>query len=213
MANPTNKTNKKAGLILASASAGRLELLRQIGVEPDHILPADLDETKKSNEKVVDYVTRLADEKTEFIRSNMAKGHGLNPDDFYLIGGDTAVAKYPTEILDKTMTVDEARATLTWLSGRRHTIYSGLCVIAPNGRKSVKTAKASVKMGVINDQALERYLESGEWRGKAGGYMIRGRIAQHIQWIKGSHTAIIGLPLYELRNSLIGLGYRYDQQT
>ena len=219
MADPSSKLTdnfitpsgvKSAGVILASASPGRLELLDQIGIQPDHIIPADLDETKQTHEKVTDYVTRLAAEKADFIRSTLSHDHGYNPVGYFIIGGDTALAKYPTRVLDKTTTRDQAYDAITWLSGRRHDIYSGLCVIAPDGRRSVKLAKASVKMGVIKGQALKQYLDSGEWQGKAGGYMLRGRIAQHIKWIKGSHTAIIGLPLYDLRKSLIGLGYQFD---
>lgn len=201
---------KSSGIILASASPGRLELLGQIGIEPDYIIPADLDETKYHGEKVADYVTRLAVEKADYIRSCLSRDHDINPENYFIIGGDTALAKYPTQILDKTTTRDQARDAITWLSGRRHDIYSGLCVIAPDGKKSVKLAKASVKMGVIKGQTLTQYLDSGEWQGNAGGYRLRGRIAQHIKWINGSHTAIIGLPLYELRKSLIGIGYQFN---
>ena len=186
-------------LVLASASPRRLNLLRQVGLEPDRVEPADLDETPLAKETPRRLALRLAEAKA-------AAAAALAPD-AYVLGADTVVT-LGLRLLGKAEDEAEARSWLQLLSGRAHRVFTGVAVIAPSGRRAVRVAEARVRFKRLTDQEIEGYLACGEWRGKAGGYAIQGRAGGFVIAVQGSYSAIIGLPLYETRMLLEGLGYR-----
>ncbi len=184
-------------LILASASPRRLDLLRQVGITPDEIIPADIDETPQKGESPRALAGRLAHLKAEAI----AKDH---PDSLVL-ASDTVVA-CGKRILGKASNKDEAQAFLNLLSGRRHSVYTGVSVIGPNGA-SHKVIKTVVKFKCLSAEDIADYLNHDEWEGKAGAYAIQGYAAQYISTINGSYSSVVGLPLMETVNMLKGCGY------
>lgn len=186
-------------LILASASPRRKALLELIGISPDHIIPADIDETEAEGEKPDGYVLRLAGEKALHVARQYP--------DAFVLGADTAVA-CGRRILPKTEDEQAARDCLALLSGRAHRVYSGVAVVKPGGEVVSKVAETRVKVRRLDRAAIEEYIECGEWRGKAGGYAIQGLFAKHIVMLIGSHSNVVGLPLYETSNLLTGAGWR-----
>lgn len=187
-----------APLILASASPRRVDLLRQIGIIPDRILAAGIDETPRPGELPPQLALRLAVAKADAV----AAGHPGH----FVLAGDTVVA-CGRRILPKAESVTEARACLTLLSGRRHRVLSGLCVIAPNGRRASRVVTSQVTFRRFDAAELEAYLAGLEWQGKAGGYAIQGRAAVFVRQLIGSYSAVVGLPLQETEQLLRGLGY------
>jgi septum formation protein len=186
-------------LVLASASPRRLDLLRQIGIEPDRVDPADIDETPLRHELPPAHVLRLA-------RAKAAAVQARHPDTFVL-AADTVVA-CGRRILPKAETREEAERCLDLLSGRRHRVLGGVCVLAPDGRRSVRVVLTSVRFRRLGEGERARYLEGGEWRGKAGGYAIQGRAAAFVPAINGSYANVVGLPVVEALAMLRGLGWR-----
>jgi septum formation protein len=186
-------------LVLASASPRRLELLRQIGVEPDAIDPAEIDEVPLPRELPAAHVLRLAAAKAEAVRPR-------HPDAF-ILAADTVVA-VGRRILGKPADETQARAFLNLLSGRRHRIYGGVAVIAPDGRTATRRVVSQVTFKRLSDMELAACLATGEWRGKAGAYAIQGRAAALVPWLQGSYSNVVGLPLFETAQLLAGLGYR-----
>lgn len=187
-----------APLILASASPRRKDLLAQIGIIPDQIIPADIDETPHASELPRDYAGRVATQKAQAIAA-------LQPDAFVL-AADTAVA-CGRRILPKTEDENSTRECLTLISGRSHRVYSGVALIAPGGKLSARVVETRVKVRRLTDEHIDDYIASDEWRGKAGGYAIQGRFARHIISIIGSHPSVVGLPLYDVWNLLSGAGW------
>jgi len=185
-------------LILASASPRRLALLQQIGVVPDEVIPADVDETPWPRELPRPHVERLARDKALAI----AKGRQGS----YVLGGDTVVA-CGRRILPKAETEAEARACLALLSGRRHKVLTGIALVTPAGDLIARVIESVVQFKRLSDAEIEAYLASNEWRGKAGGYAIQGLAAGLISYLRGSHSNVIGLPLYEVAQLLEGAGY------
>lgn len=175
-------------LILASASPRRVDLLAQIGIAPDEILPADIDESPAKGELPRAHASRLAREKAQAVA---AQRPGC-----VIVAADTVVA-CARRILPKAQTEAEARACLKLLSGRRHRVFTGLCVIDASGAERSRLNESAVRFKTLGPQDIAAYLASGEWRGKAGGYAIQGRAAAFIPWISGAHAAIVGLPLVE----------------
>ena len=186
-------------LVLASASPRRLELLRQIGLEPDHVEPAELDETPRSKETPRELATRLALAKAEAV-------HALHPD-AYVLAADTVVA-VGRRVLPKAEDEAEVSACLALLSGRAHRVLTGLCVIGADGRRAQRLAESRVKFKRLTGREIDAYLASGEGLGKAGGYAIQGRAGAFVTTLQGSYSAVVGLPLYETAGLLQGLGYR-----
>ena len=186
-----------APLVLASASPRRLELLRQIGIVPATIDPAALDETPLKGELPRDHAERLAAAKAEAV----AGRHG----GAFVLAADTVVA-LGRRILPKAADEAAARRCLALLSGRRHRVLGGVMVIAPDGRRARRLVTTVVKVKHLSAGEIDRYLASGEWRGKAGGYAIQGRAAALIPWINGSYSNVVGLPLAETAALLTGLG-------
>jgi len=186
-------------LVLASASPRRLDLLRQIGLEPDRILPTDLDETPHPKETPRRLALRLAEAKGE---AAAARAPGA-----YVLAADTVVA-LGRRLLGKPFDAAEARAWLELLSGRAHRVFTGVVVIAPSGRRALRLAEARVRFKRLTPAEIDAYLSSGEWEGKAGAYAIQGRAGGFVIEVQGSYSAVIGLPLYETRMLLEGLGFR-----
>ena len=186
-------------LVLASASPRRLELLRQIGIIPDCIDPAEIDEAPLPRELPAAHVMRLARAKAEAVRPR-------HPDAF-ILAADTVVA-CGRRILGKPEDEREARAFLSLLSGRRHRVHGGIAVIEPGGRIATRRVVSQVALKRLGDGEFAAYLETGEWRGKAGGYAIQGRAATLVSWMQGSYSNVVGLPLFETAQLLSGLGYR-----
>jgi len=185
-------------LVLASASPRRLELLAQLGIVPVAIDPPDIDETPKRGELPIQHARRLA----------LAKAIAVAPRHrrAFILAADTVVA-CGRRILPKAETRGAAEACLRLLSGRRHRVVGGLCVIAPDGRQGFRAVISQVAFKRLNTDETAAYLACGEWQGKAGGYAIQGRAAGLIPWISGSYSNIVGLALFETRTLLAGLGY------
>jgi septum formation protein len=188
-----------ATLVLASASPRRLELLRQIGIVPDLVEPADIDETPRRNELPPALALRLAEEKA---RAVAARNAGA-----FVLAADTVVA-CGRRILPKTEDEVAARRCLQLLSGRRHRVHSGVALVAPDGHLSLRRVDSRVGFKRLEAAETAAYLAGGEWRGKAGGYAIQGRAAAFIRWISGSYSNVVGLPLFETAQLLAGGGYR-----
>ena len=185
-------------LVLASASPRRLDLLRQIGIEPDVVAPAEIDEAPRPRELPADYAKRMARAKAAAV----APGH---PNTF-LLAADTVVA-VGRRILPKPADAAEARRCLTLLSGRRHRVLGGVVVVAPDGRRAERLVTTVVTVKRLHGNEIDAYLAGGEWQGKAGGYAIQGRAAAFIPRINGSYSNVVGLPLVEAAGLLGGLGY------
>lgn len=190
-------------LILASASPRRLDLLNQIGIQPDTILPADIDETRKSKETPVKLAERLAIEKAQCIYNT----HNAKHPDHFILAADTVVAMGQKDF-GKPSDEQEAQKFLKTFSGKRHDVLGGIAVIAPNGTISSRVIKTSVRFKRLTNEDIAAYINTQEWDGKAGGYAIQGYAAAFVKFIQGSYTNIVGLSLYETRNMLIGLGYK-----
>jgi septum formation protein len=188
-------------LVLASASPRRVELLRQIGIVPDHIDPAEIDETPLRGELPPGHVLRLAEAKA---RAVMPRHPGA-----FILAADTVVA-CGRRILPKAEDAATARACLTLLSGRRHRVYGAIALVTPGGEVAVRRVMSQVAFKRLSDPELRAYLDSGEWQGKAGGYAIQGKAAALIPFVSGSYSNVVGLPLYETAQLLAGRGYRWS---
>lgn len=189
----------RAPLVLASASPRRLDLLSRIGVKPDLVDPADIDESERPGELARDYVLRLAGEKA---RAVAARHPGA-----LILAADTAVA-VGRRILPKTEDEDAARQCLALLSGRAHRVYSGVALAGPDETVRTRVVETRVKVRRLNAADIDAYVRSDEWRGKAGGYAVQGLFARHVIAIIGSYPNIVGLPLHETANLLEGAGWR-----
>ena len=188
-------------LVLASASPRRVELLRQIGIVPDHIDPAAIDETPLAGELPPGHVLRVAEAKA---RAVMPRHAGA-----FILAADTVVA-CGRRILPKAEDAATARACLTLLSGRRHRVYGGIALVTPAGDIAVRRVMSQVAFKRLSDPELRAYLDSGEWQGKAGGYAIQGQAAALIPFVSGSYSNVVGLPIYETAQLLAGRGYRWS---
>jgi septum formation protein len=191
-------------LILASASPRRLELLQQVGLDPDALIPADLDETPRKGELPRVLAARLAEEKAEAA----AKVAKTRPElaGAYLIAADTVVS-VGRRILPKCEVVDEAAQCLRLLSGRAHRVHSGLTLITPKGARRHRLVETRIRFKRLSRDEIDAYLAAGEWRGKAGGYAIQGLAAGFVVKLIGSYSSVVGLPLYETLSLLAGEGY------
>jgi septum formation protein len=186
-------------LVLASASPRRLDLLRQIGIVPDYIEPADIDETPRRGELPAGHVARLAEEKARAVQPRHS--------DAFILAADTVVA-CGRRILPKAEDELTARGCLALLSGRRHRVYGGVALLMPGGDVAIRRVVSQVAFKRLSEDEVTAYIASGEWQGKAGGYAIQGRAATLISWIAGSYSNVVGLPLYETAQLLSGPGYR-----
>ena len=191
-------------LILASGSPRRLDLLRQAGIEPARLMPMDLDETPKKSEHPRSLARRLSVEKAKAAYALIR--HDIAWNDSYLLAADTVVA-VGRRILPKAEYLEEASSALHLLSGRSHWVFTGVCLITPDGVVRQKVGETKVRFKRLSSRDLEAYLASGEWRGKAGAYAIQGIAGTFPQKMAGSYTNVVGLPLHETVQLLSGEGF------
>lgn len=183
-------------LVLASASPRRRELIARLGIEPAGVSPADIDETPRNAELPRVYAVRMAREKAE----------ALAVDGQFILAGDTVVAA-GRRILPKTEDEASARACLQLLSGRRHRVLSAIALKYPDGKICEKLSETTVRFKRLHPAEVDAYIAGGEWDGKAGGYAIQGSAEGLIAWIQGSHSGVVGLPLFETRSLLKSAGF------
>ena len=194
-------TSRKQVLVLASASPRRRDLLAQIGIHPDLIIAADIDETPRRGELPAAYARRMAREKASVTATFDI------PDRAAVIAGDTVVA-CGRMILPKTETEAESRDCLIRLSGRRHRVLGGLALRLPDGRLVSRLVTSRVTMKRLTAHEIDAYIATGDWKGKAGGYAIQGPAAAMIRHIEGSYSNIVGFSLYDVAAMLQGNGLR-----
>jgi septum formation protein len=175
-------------LILASASPRRLDLLRQVGLEPAKIDPADIDETPRAQELPRAYALRMAEAKLAAVAARHPGAMVLAADSVVVCG---------RRILPKAEAEAEARACLKLLSGRRHRVMGGVAAVGPAGKVRTRLVETVVRFKRLEAAEIDAYVASGEWRGKAGGYAIQGRAAAFVDFISGSYSNVVGLPLFE----------------
>jgi septum formation protein len=183
-------------LILASASPRRRELLARLGIEPARVVHADIDETPRRAELPRHYAGRMAREKAAAAKANGA----------FVLAGDTVVAA-GRRILPKAEDEATARGCLELLSGRRHRVLSAVALKGPDGTLRERLSETVVRFKVLSGEEVDAYLAGGEWHGKAGGYAIQGSAEGLIAWIGGSHSGVVGLPLFETRALLRAAGF------
>jgi len=183
-------------LVLASTSPRRRELLARIGLVPTRIAAPEIDETPLKGELPRDYVARLAEGKAVAV---------ARAADEVVLAGDTTVA-VGRRILEKPADEADLRRMLGLLSGRRHHVYSGLCVVGTDGQPRVRVVDTIVAFKALSAAEIDWYVESGEGMGKAGGYAIQGRAETFVRFLSGSHSNVVGLPLFETRALLSSAG-------
>ncbi len=188
-------------LILASASPRRRELLARLGIVPAAIRASDIDETPHRAELPRAYALRMAREKALASHEGLAEG-----DPSFILSGDTVVA-CGRRILPKAEDEATARSCLRLLSGRRHRVLSAVALLSPSGALQDRLSETIVRFKRLSDQEIEAYIAGGEWHGKAGGYAIQGAAEGLITWISGSHSGVMGLPLFETRALLKSAGF------
>ena len=199
-----NKRREGPVLILASASPRRLALLEQVGIRPDLLCPVDIDETPRRRETPRDYVRRMALEKLEAAKVMPQVKEIFAPR--WLLTADTVVA-VGRRILGKAEDMEEARAHLKLLSGRSHRVFTAVCLLTPEGKLRKRLVDTKVRFKRLSGAEIEAYLLSDEWRGKAGAYAIQGLAAAFVRHINGSHASVVGLPVYEVAQLLMGTGF------
>jgi septum formation protein len=191
-------------LVLASGSPRRLALLAQIGVEPDALMPAEVDEMPERSELPRALAVRLAREKAEAVIERVRDNEQLRG--AYIVAADTVVA-VGRRILPKPELLEEASACLRLLSGRTHRVYSGVCLVTPKNSIRTRLVESRVRFKRLSALDLDSYLASGEWRGKAGGYAIQGLAGSFVVKLIGSYPNVVGMPLFETATMLMGEGF------
>jgi septum formation protein len=186
-------------LILASASPRRLDLLRQIGLVPDAVDAAELDEIPHAHETPRQLALRLAEAKAALVAARTA--------DAFVLAADTVVA-VGRRVLPKAANAEEVRSCLELLSGRAHRVLTGIAVAAPGGQFASRLVESRVRFKRLSPSDLDAYVACGEGVGKAGGYAIQGHAGALVISLQGSYSGVVGLPLYETVNLLAGLGHR-----
>ncbi len=190
-------TEPSPALVLASSSPRRRELLARIGATPTRIVSPDIDETPLKAETPRAYATRLARAKAQAIGRHQGE---------IVLAGDTTVA-LGRRILPPADDEAMQRRLLELLSGRRHQCISAICAIDPSGRERLRVVETVVAFKRLSTADIDSYIASGEGLGKAGGYAIQGRAEALIRFISGSHSGVVGLPLFETRALLMASGY------
>jgi septum formation protein len=183
--------------VLASASPRRLELLKRIGVTPDLVDPADCDETPHKGERPLAYAKRIAAEKAEVVAARRAGAAILSADTVVAVGA---------RILGKAETEADARAFLTLLSGRRHRVHSAVTLIDVTGKARHRVSTSTLAFKRLSASEIDAYVAGGEWHGKAGGYAVQGYAEAFVRSLSGSHSGVMGLPLFETRALLQAAG-------
>jgi septum formation protein len=172
-------------------------LLARLGWEPERVVHADIDETPLPGELPRDHAVRLAAAKARAV-ADQAEGA-------FVLAGDTVVG-VGRRILPKAEDEATARACLALLTGRRHRVFSAVALLAPDGRLREALSETSLRFKRLTPHDIDDYLAGGEWRGKAGGYAIQGAAEGFCLWLEGSHSGVVGLPLYETRKLLVAAG-------
>ena len=203
-AKPKTSAGYRPKLVLASASPRRLGLLEQIGIAPDALRPATVDETAKKGEVPHHLVRRLARAKAEAAKK-LARAEPELANSF-ILAADTAVA-VGKRILGKAEMEHEASRSLEFLSGRAHRVYTGVCLVTPDDRSKELVVETRLRFRRLGRKEIEAYLASGEWQGKAGGYAIQGIAGGFVVKLIGSYTNVVGLPLTEVLGLLQGEGF------
>lgn len=180
-------------LILASSSPRRLMLLKQIGIVPEQVVSPDIDETPTRDEPPRLYAVRMA----------RAKAAAVGSADHLVLAADTVVAA-GRRILPKAETETEVRTCLALLSGRRHRVLTAIVLASPDGRTTERVVESAVTFNRLTDDQIDRYVATREGEGKAGGYAINGHAASFIRFLSGSHSGVVGLPLFETAQLLRG---------
>ena len=201
-------SGRRARLVLASASPRRLALLQQAGIEPDALLPADIDETPRKAETPRELARRLAREKLAVAAAAARRRDDMR--EAFLLSADTVVA-VGRRVLPKAELPDEAADCLRLLSGRQHRVYTAVCLLSPKDARRERVVETRVRFKRLSSREIEAYLASDEWRGKAGGYAIQGLAGAFVVKLVGSHSAVVGLPLYETLSLLDGEGFPVRQ--
>ncbi len=191
-------------LVLASGSPRRLQLLDQVGISPDALRPASLDETPGGNEPPRALVVRLAQAKAEAARDQIANDEALA--DAHILAADTIVA-VGRRVLIKPQSVDEAVSTLQHLSGRSHRVLTCVHLLTPQDKLRRRVVETRVRFKRLSIEEIDSYIASREWRDKAGGYAIQGLAAAFVRKITGSYTNVVGLPVSEVVQMLVGEGF------
>lgn len=191
-------------LVLASGSPRRLQLLNQIGVEPDRLLPAAVDETPKKHELPRNLAKRLAREKA--IAAQAALSDDEDHKGALILAADTVVG-VGRRCLPKAEMIEEAATCLRLISGRSHRVYTGVVLVTASGQMRQRLVETRVRLKRFSREDIDSYLASGEWRGKAGGYAIQGLAGGFVIKLVGSYTNVVGLPLHETMSLLLGEGY------
>lgn len=198
------ETSARPKLVLASGSPRRLTLLAQVGINPDAMRPATIDETPHKGEMPRALVQRLARAKAEQARDQIANDRDIA--DAYILAADTIVA-VGRRILMKPQFMEEAVTSLQLLSGRTHRVLTGMCLMTPDDKLRMKIVDTRVRFKHLSRGEIEAYIASREWRDKAGGYAIQGLAGCFVQKIIGSYTNVVGLPLTEVVGMLAGEGF------
>ncbi len=191
-------------LVLASGSPRRLALINQVGIEPNALKPADVDETPKRGEIPRAYATRLARSKAAAALENVKLDDELRG--AFILAADTVVA-VGRRILPKAELLEEAAQCLRLLSGRNHRVYTAICLVTPKESFRQRLVETRVRFKRLSEEDIEAYLASGEWRGKAGAYAAQGIAGSFMVKIVGSYSNVVGLPLYETLALLGGEGF------
>ncbi len=192
-------------LILASGSPRRVDLLAQAGIEPDRLLPTNVDETPLRAEHPKSMARRLAKAKADKALKMYREDGG--DEDVYILAADTVVS-VGRQIMPKADLLDEAAQSLRMLSGRAHKVHTGLCLITPKGKSRLGVVETKVRFKRITREEMEAYLASGDWRAKAGGYAIQGLAGTFVVKIVGSYSNVVGLPLYDTVKLLTDEGFK-----
>lgn len=189
-------------LVLASASPRRRDLLAQVGLVPDHVIPADIDETPHRDELPAALAERLARAK--------AQAASAGYPDAWVLAADTVVA-CGRRVLGKAETGAEAEEFLRLLSGRRHRVLGGIALAAPGGGIRSRLVETIVQFKRLSQGEIQAYIRSGEWEGKAGAYAIQGLAAAYVKFIRGSYSNVVGLSLYDTMQLLNGAGFKSNK--
>ena len=185
-------------LILASASPRRLDLLAQINITPDEVVPAEIDESPLAEELPRQLATRLAESKARIVADSHKNA--------FVLAADTVVA-CGRRILPKAETEEEARFCLTLISGQKHRVFGGICLVSVDGSAVSRLVTTIVQFKRLSAGEITGYIESGEWEGKAGAYAIQGLAGKFVKRINGSYSTVVGLSLYETAALLNGKGF------
>ena len=186
--------------ILGSGSERRLQLLQQIGIKPDLILIPNINEKVFSRELPRKYVQRMSLEKNKVFQTKYSQSIVLTADTIVSVG---------RRVLPKAMDIKTAEQCLRLISGRRHKVFTSFTLYSPNNSLKIKTIQSIIKFKRLHSDEINYYLASKEWKGKAGGYAIQGIAASFINFISGSYSNVVGLPLAELYASLLSIGYKF----